>query len=345
MNSTPDDVHSEKKIKETAPSPLARCIVLARGSHVAGVLLAAIIYWFKYASKKLPKAEGNWIAHKRTWWMREAQLSRDQIDRALRKLDEWDLIERRQWWFGNRNILYVRPTPLATNFIHATTTWAAVHEFTAGLACSAEGGPGHSKKKKVTSAETVNSNGVSTHADPGSATNQNSNNINNVLDKQIDIPSNAFSASPSCVMDETLDSTSGENKETTKKKIKNDIPHTSFNGVTTLFVANVWIAAYNKYVAKESANDLIEGLAGKDLGHIALLLKSLRETAGWGHLENNAANILAFMIQNWDHIDHYGKPELPTVQFACENLEVDGWLYAGSPTYSTPQTEQQGPSS
>jgi hypothetical protein len=71
MNSTSDDIQSEKK-KETAPSPVARCIVLARGSHVTGVLLAAIVYWFKYARKTLPKSKGYWIANKRTWWMREA---------------------------------------------------------------------------------------------------------------------------------------------------------------------------------------------------------------------------------------------------------------------------------
>jgi hypothetical protein len=81
---------------------------------------------------------------------------------------------------------------------------------------------------------------------------------------------------------------------------------------------------------------MIKGLTKKDHGHIASLLQALRDSPGWSHLEVDAANILTFMVLRWHR---YGLTEWPDVQVACENLDVDGWLQAGSPTYSTAQTE------
>ena len=58
-----------------------------------------------------------------------AQLPSDQYDRTILKLEKWNLIERRQWWFGRRNILFVRPTKVTADYVTAATTWKAATEF------------------------------------------------------------------------------------------------------------------------------------------------------------------------------------------------------------------------
>jgi hypothetical protein len=75
--------------------------------------------------------EGEWVANDREWWMREVQLSEGQLDRALAKLDDFDLIERRQAKFAGRNIVHVRPSKLTADILASAKTWDAAAEILA----------------------------------------------------------------------------------------------------------------------------------------------------------------------------------------------------------------------
>jgi hypothetical protein len=99
--------------------------MLAGDNHQAGFLLLKICYWHRYAKAKIPKIPGTWVANKREWWGREARLSLGQYDRAASRLVRLGLIEKRQFWFGQKNILYARPTSKVRNFLAAATTWEA----------------------------------------------------------------------------------------------------------------------------------------------------------------------------------------------------------------------------
>jgi hypothetical protein len=63
--------------------------------------------------------------------MREVQLSEGQLDRALAKLDDFDLIKRRQAKFAGRNIVHVRPSKLTADILASAKTWDAVSEILA----------------------------------------------------------------------------------------------------------------------------------------------------------------------------------------------------------------------
>lgn len=115
-------------IKETTPSRLALCIMLAKGNHLTGAFLYSIVYWSQYGRAKIPHADGYWVANTRIWWCREICLTLRQYDRAVAKLATWGLIEKRQWWFGRRNILYIRPTSLTKDFLASAKSWAAAKE-------------------------------------------------------------------------------------------------------------------------------------------------------------------------------------------------------------------------
>jgi hypothetical protein len=45
--------------KETNPSRLPLCVMLAEGKHMAGVLLERAVYWSQYGRAKIPHVEGN----------------------------------------------------------------------------------------------------------------------------------------------------------------------------------------------------------------------------------------------------------------------------------------------
>lgn len=113
---------------DTKPSSLTLCTLLARRDHMAGALLNAIRHWTKYSRAEIPDEDGTWCANPHTWWMRECSMSAGQLSRNLRKLDEWGLIERRQFWFGRRNVLYVRASDMTTAYVEAAQTWPAAFE-------------------------------------------------------------------------------------------------------------------------------------------------------------------------------------------------------------------------
>ena len=122
---------------DTDPHKLELCIMLARGDHAAGVLLHKIHYWSQYSTAKIPGIEGVWRAKERAWWMREAQLSSGQYDRAIAHLAKHELVEKCQYWFGGLNILHVRPSNKTRNFLASATTWDVALEVLAqmGVPC------------------------------------------------------------------------------------------------------------------------------------------------------------------------------------------------------------------
>ena len=160
--------------KTTNPSKLALCIMIADNDHRDGVLLERIIWWWKYAYLPIPKKAGKWIANKHEFWRKEACLSPDQLTRTLRRLESKGLIERAQYWFEGRNIMWLRPTAKTVEFLQAAKTWSAANELIADVENHAtEIG----KCAKPSLAQSPNSNGLSKIAEPSSANLPNSNYI------------------------------------------------------------------------------------------------------------------------------------------------------------------------
>jgi hypothetical protein len=118
-------------VKDTNPNTAAICVLLARGDHVAGILLDRVRHWGRYGKAKISGSQGEWIANDREWWMREAQLSAGQLDRSLAKLAKFELIERRQFKFAGRNIMHVRPSEFTADILAASKTWGAAAEILA----------------------------------------------------------------------------------------------------------------------------------------------------------------------------------------------------------------------
>jgi hypothetical protein len=159
--------------------------MLARGNHMAGVLLHSILYWSKYGSAKIPGEEGKWTAHDREWWSREACLSLRQYDRAISRLMTWGLVEKRQFWFAGRNILHVRPTTLTTDWIALASTWQAAEEFLDEAFAAAELQDEFTGHGKLGFPKQAISNGTAAYGNPSSPLPAMSNNmINKHHDKQ-----------------------------------------------------------------------------------------------------------------------------------------------------------------
>jgi hypothetical protein len=114
--------------KDTNPDSLALCIMLARGDHAAGTLLHKIKYWSQYGKAAIPGVEGKWCANDRPWWMREAQLTLKQYNRAAASLTKLNLIEKKQYPFAGANILHVRPSQTTLDFLAASQTWDVAFE-------------------------------------------------------------------------------------------------------------------------------------------------------------------------------------------------------------------------
>jgi hypothetical protein len=115
-------------VKDTKPNTVSICVLLARGDHVAGVLLERISYWSRYGKATIPDVEGHWCANNRRWWMREAYLSPGQLDRSIAKLVELGLIEKRQYPFAGRNVLHMRPNTLTSDILASAKTWGMALE-------------------------------------------------------------------------------------------------------------------------------------------------------------------------------------------------------------------------
>lgn len=107
-----------------SPRTASLCVKLTGGDHKAGMLLHRTFELVRFMKATIPHKPGTWIAHDREWWCREVQLSLRQCDRALALLEQRGLIEREQWYWENRLILYVRSTTFTLEFLrHPNMTW------------------------------------------------------------------------------------------------------------------------------------------------------------------------------------------------------------------------------
>jgi hypothetical protein len=317
------------KAQDTDPSRLALCTMLARENHMAGVLLERIVYWIRYGRAEIPRTMGCWIANERTWWMREARLSLDQYDRSIRRLKEWQLVEARQFWWGRRSILHVRPTKLTIDYLAAAKTWKAADEFIADVLFSKTVNQGSAKtlsepdgkSAKPGSAKTLISNADGKSAKPGSANTLNPNNIINVhLNPQGNDTS--APASPTCACQADL-SKKSEQEEITVKNL-----------------CEMWETTAEKFHADEIAAGKFAGkLTPKDKGCIAKFyaaLASPNDYSDWQPTDVGVLNIIAFCISNWGAFSSHKYP-YPQASYLNDytDLVVNGWIKAGKPKHET----------
>lgn len=313
--------------ENTTPYKDALCIMLARDNHPAGFLLAKIVYWSKYGKAKIPKFKGYWIAHKCEWWAREARLSVGQYNRAISRLASWGLVEKRQWWFGRVNILYVRPTALTKDFLAVATTWEAAKEFLPdhtlqGITEIADPENPSSSKSKI-------SNGNAGSNNPSLLKKTISNNIKHSLNlTKNKTPPHVSPASPPYVKEADSDKkkvVSGEiknnNKNTEEEGLNNKIklsPKTkpiplppsqmSSNKPPTIKEMTLaWEAAISASLGAASATGTCAApLNTKQVGALATFNKGLKEK--FKHkktvdsLEQYALDIIAYAVIHWNEV-------------------------------------------
>jgi hypothetical protein len=292
--------------------------MLAGGNHMAGVLLARIMHWSRYGRAEIPGTSGFWIANDRAWWMREACLTADQYDRSMSKLAKWKLVERRQWWFGGRKILFVRPTDLTTAFVVASKTWPAAKELLPDL--HAVGQSKVSETADQSSAEMLISNGVSNSAELGPAASLNSNYIEN--SHQNLTKKEKLTSAPSCAGSAgiSISAPGGDDKITHK----------------ALF--DIWEGAIGKYHSDAVASGQLScTLTPKEKGCIAEFFSRLDVEAKLSsgahvNLRQYADHILTFCICNWTSLaKQTGGPPHPRACFLNDQTSwaVTLWLKSG----------------
>ena len=190
-----DDSSNFKNTITTNPSRAVLCIMIAGHNHMAGVFLASIVHWAKYGRAVIPGAPGYWVANPRMWWMKECCLTASQYDRTICKLEKLGLIERRQWWFGGKNIHFLRSTEKTRSYIASATTWTAAEQFLGypNTGSALEFG----ENEEPSSTEVTSSNDNIKSHEPGLVDEQISKHISNSLDNQTSKPTSAAPASPS----------------------------------------------------------------------------------------------------------------------------------------------------
>jgi hypothetical protein len=277
--------------------------------------------------------------------MREAQLSSAQYDRSVRTLADLKLIERRQWWFGGRSILFVRPTATTLDFVTAAATWQAAYEFLEeeNDYASASTIPG--------SAGLLNPNGLSKPAKPGSAKKQNSKYIkttHNNLTEEKEL-SGAHPASPACAQQPTAQAkevVSGKKKSgnvgSLKVAVANDGAGSTVTPVTVKSLRNAWHSAMQKYYggAVASSPDIFEfpPQEWSSLAQILQALKCVHSPEGEEDLQAQAVDILVHAIRAWNSFVKTGGkiPKYPSVTCIREKLfseSIGAWHHAGRPSH------------
>ncbi len=322
------------KISETTPSNIALCVKLA-GNHARGVLLFRIHHWIRYATIELPNSEGVWIANPRSFWEQEAQLSPSQCDRALAALEQIGLIERRQYWFGRKNVLHVRPTEMTSNFMAAAKTWQAAEEFYPGAIES-------SKSDDPSPSKSSNSDQIINSGQLGITKMQNSNNMGTLLPNKHTVLQSAQPAAPACSKTHSSleKSTSGKEKAVGPKalgsknaKITSGLA--SYNAAPPLKeLAAIWSAAVNHYCPVSKALD------SKELGNLAEIVSGLGHMfgpKGEEDLRGRTKDILIYTVQHWTQMGWAKHP--PNLAWLHHNLgnAVANWASAGRPVLELPK--------
>ncbi|MFA6264880.1 MAG: hypothetical protein WC670_04080 [Pseudolabrys sp.] len=330
---------------------------------MAGMLLYSVVYWIKYGRAVIPGVEGYWVAHTRHWWCREACLSIRQYDRAIAKLAKWGLVEKRQWWFGQRNILYVRPSGTVEDFLIAAKTWAAAHELAAAKFDFAPPKLAENGNPSLPDAEI--SNVFSETGEPSPPSSEISNNIINSHNsfgiKKNNIPTNPLPASPSCSNTAShKEKVSGGGKKGKKSNsahpVKLEYSNAAYH-IAPVFtlqqLLNIWKAAVGKYHAHALAAGKFELPSGpEDFGSLAEINETLTGMYGPNgdeNLQQNADDIIAFAIEHWSELgtDSWGKTKpYPSIAFLSETLgtAVTIWDKAGRPTMPAALKAACGPS-
>lgn len=309
---------------DTNPHKDALCVMLAAGNHPAGLLLLKIVYWKKYSTAKIPKVEGFWTARDRAWWAREAQLSAGQCDRAFALLHRSGLIERRQWWFGHRNVLFVRPTWKTLNFLAGATTWDAADFLMQQLSYIAD--TDHDAElgtnANPTSPGLVNSNEDLKAAKPSSPVVANSKYLMHDLIHGEDglecvQPPTALYANKTVQKKCSGKDKIKKNKSITKKKIpqpNGDAPWKITNKPKTLEqVAAAWLDAMRKRYPEAGLPTSIWGISPGEIGALGSMLQSLGKLYGpdgVADLRSMADEFVRFAAANWSGAEHGSK--LPT---------------------------------
>jgi len=334
---------SKQTKSETTPSRIALCVKLAHSNHMAGILLYRIVFWKQYARAKIKGETGEWIANDRAWWMREAQLSSDQYDRTISKLKKWNLIESRQWWFGGRNILFVRPTKVTADYVTAAKTWQAADEYV-------DDEMGHevtiSKSTDQSSANLLSSKEVSATAKPGSAMPLSSNNNENLQGFYKEGLHCAHPASPSCAKEPKFQKKEipGEDKITIKqahfaKTNTIALPLAQLEKTPSTYpslkqLIAIWAAATKDHYGNRACGSL----SPKEKGIMAELYYFLFGNAAYGdeNLQSRAGDIIAYAIKHWSQLKMH-KPQ-PDLKCLIEKLSaaISLWREAGRPSYLPP---------
>lgn len=290
---------------------------------MAGALLYQILHWVKYAKATIPGVSGHWIANDRTWWMREAQLSSGQYDRSMRKLEGWNLIERRQWWFGRRNILFVRPSELAFDLYPVCTTWAAAYEFSQEHIVGSD---------SLSFTNMVNFNGDAGSVELTSSKTMNSKDKDNLLGNKHNSLQSALSASPKCGKEDAFVSkrVSGKKNGSFTDEVCCGVKH---QYPTSKSVAAVWTAAMKECFSEKSAV-----VTAKERGYISEMVEGLHSVYGPEGIEDltsRAEDIVDFAVRNWSLLDPaYASLNL---SYLTEHLSdaITEWAKSGRPSIAS----------
>jgi DNA-binding MarR family transcriptional regulator len=318
--------------KPTNPSKLALCIMIAGDDHRDGVLLERIMWWWKYASLRIPKKTGEWIANKHEFWKKEARLSPDQLTRSLKRLESKGLIERTQYWFRGRNILYLRPTAKTVEFLQAATTWSAADELIADV-------ENHtteiSKSAKPTLAKSLNCNKLSKIAESTSADLPNSNYIKTKHKIQHKEPTSGSSAPPTYPgKKKNYDNEGSDSENMSKAEFYQEADGDPESVMSVAGATTSWI----KSVKANCPSHPELKLSAKQKGAIALIAQSLGEFSNQHNktvsVQVHTADILDFGISHWAKWkSKSGNPDPETFYESLENI-VNDWIKAGCPPYT-----------
>jgi hypothetical protein len=340
--------------KNTTPYKDALCIMLARDDHVAGFLLAKIVYWSRYGKARIPKYKGYWVAHKRDWWEREARLSVGQYNRASSRLAKWGLIEKTQWWFGRVNILYVRPTTMTNDFLAIATTWEAADEFLPDHTLESTPETADLGKANLPISKLSNENAGSSNPSLSKKTDSNNiKNIHNYTKKNKALPC-VSPASPPYAKEADSDKkekiASGEiknnnkNTEEVSPKTKPIPLPPSLSAPnkppTVKQLAAIWVAAVSAKYGSGNSGSATASLTAKQLGALATFKQSLRNIYGGSEkpydLEHDALDMVAYVVTHWGQLaagkDYLNIPTYPDPYFLPELDAINPWIKAKYPS-------------
>jgi hypothetical protein len=308
------------KRNRTTPSRNALCVRLAAHDHLAGLFLVGILHWAKYGRAEISGVEGEWVANPRSWWRRECCLSSSQYDRSIAKLKKLGLVETRQWWFGHKNILYVRPTKVTLDYIASATTWVAAEQFLPDQHVVEIDDP--SLLALTISNENADVGNL------GSTKLPISKDISNLSDNQTSNPQSAVPASPPCA-------NGGKNHKKSPGENKDSNDGTSIINLKEL--ENIWnTRVAKKYFGKGISNSAVPELSAKGRGALALVetyfaeVADQRLTIAHGKYQSALELFLCYVIDHWSSIGAAQQPVQPDLGFVAAGIGpfLEAWLEA-----------------